>query len=257
MSSNHSDLWAGIWAGLSSIGTALAWWWNWGPLQILFSVLTGAAVTYFAQARLEKRKRKQDRQIKMTQQVYGPLLKELNSIRDHFRWFQGVSASSLEHIVDDWMFSLMKEELVLRIKDFQKKLIHYMALWKEAYRETETYILRRLGKHEIKGEITFRISSAGRDEYIISLKEPIFRDMIPLDFLTEKARPYTNPHVIVYVREKSEGTFTNEHRIHQISLNILREVREDSLVQEYRREKEHLLKECQALRESIEKLLVL
>ncbi len=74
------DILTGIGAGISTIFTALSWLWNAGPLQILFSVLTGAFITYFVQTKLERKKIKRETFLEMRDTVYGPLFKAMNQI---------------------------------------------------------------------------------------------------------------------------------------------------------------------------------
>ena len=256
MSSDRPDFWAGIGAIASSIVSVYAWLYSIG-LVPLFTFITGALFTLWTQERLEKGRRKRDFNIKMSELIYGPLHKELSSMFITFKAFQSPSIGSLENIMKDFRFNLVKEELRYRIKEFQEKIYPYSTLLNTARGEAQIHVKRDLNKHEIEQEVSFDLRSGTQDIFRVAMIRPIFRDKTPFDFLTEKGRLYRDTHIIVYVGTKSEGLFSSEHRIHQISMDILKEVREDPLVQEQRREREHLLKECNSLIESIEKKIVL
>ena len=192
----------------------------------------------------------------MTEHIYGPLHKDLTSKRVSVTAFQGVIDISYD-IMSDFRFNLVKDDLSRRIKDFQDKLTRYSFLLSQAHHETEFHISMGLSKHEIKAEVIFAIWSGGQEVFRFPLREPIFRDKTPLDFLNEKAKLYPNTSMIVYVGNKSEGKFSNEHRIHHISKEILTSVRKDATVQQFRRERKVLLKECTSLLEAIENEFVL
>ena len=256
MPSDRSDIWAGIGAIVSSILSAYAWFYEIG-LVPLFTFVAGSLFTLWRVERLEKKRRKQNFQIKMTEHIYGPLHKILTSIRTELRRFQTISGASLDVTMNDYRFNLVKEDLSSRIQDFKDRLHSYNSLLSEARRETGTHIGRAISKHKLKGGISFDILSADQEMNNIGIGEPIFRDKTPLDYLTERAKTFRNPLMIVRVRGKSEGRFSSEHRIHKISLDILKEVREDPMVQEYRTERGDLLKECNSLLEAIEKEFVL
>lgn len=240
----------------SSIASAWAWFNSIGLVPV-FTFITGAFFTMYTQERLEKKRRKRNFQIKMTEHIYGPLHRELNSILVNLKDFQWPTVTSFDNIMEDYRFDLVKREIHTRIEEFKKRLPRYVALLSDARRETESYIMKGLSKHEKEWEVTFGIWIAGKQSHIISLIEPIFKDRGPLDFLIERTGSYENASIIVYVRGKSEGVFSKEHRIHKISMEILEEVRKDPLVIKQRRERENLLNECNSLIESLGKEIVL
>lgn len=256
MSPARSDIWAGVGAILSSLVSTYAWLYAIG-LVPLFTFIAGACFTLWTQERLEMKRRKREFDKKMTEHVYGPMYKELISIHASLRGFQQSSGGLLYVIFQDYRFNLVKEDLSRRIKELCYRLSPYSALLNEACRETETHIGRGLGKHKIEGVVRFVIWSGGREIFSFPIIEPVFEGKSPLDFLTERAEQYRNTSLIIYVGRDSEGRFSKEHRIHQISLDILKEVRKDPTVQEQRRERELLLKECNELIEAIKEEIVL
>lgn len=183
--------------------------------------------------------------------------KELTSIRRALRAHQQVSSASLDVIKDDYRFNLVEENLSTAIEEFEGRLPTYNDLSNDALRQTEILIRRGLSNSGIEGEIGFAILRGMHGDIRFSLTESIFKDKSPLNHLTERAKELRDPLKVVYVGGKSEGRFSSEHRIHKISIDILKEVREDPLVQEHRRERKRLLKECDSLIESIEKMFVL
>lgn len=251
MPSDHSDFWAGVGTIASSIASAYAWLYSIG-LVPLFTFITGACFTFWTQERLEKRRRERERDRLMTELVYGPLHKELNSILVNLENFQSPTGASLKGIMEDFRFNLVKEELRRRIKFFEERLEPYRVLSSVARFETESHLMKGGGY-----EVHFEVWAGGNAIFQIPMIEPIFQDKSPLDFLREKMERYQNVSIIVYVKNKSEGHFSSEHRIHQISTDILLKVREDPRIQEQRREREYLMKECNSLIESIEKEIVL
>lgn len=127
----------------------------------------------------------------------------------------------------------------------------------EARNKTDMRIMSELNEHAIiKQNVVFKIVSVGQ-EPSFSLREIIFMDKTPLDYLLERAKPYRNPMFVVHLQGESEERFSSEHRIHKISLDILKEVRENPLIQKYRRERESLIKECNSLLGEIEEKFVL
>jgi hypothetical protein len=256
MSPARSDIWAGVGAILSSLVSTYAWLYAIG-LVPLFTFIAGACFTLWTQERLEMKRRKREFDKKMTEHVYGPMYKELTSIRASLRGFQQSSGGLLHTIFQDYRFNLVKEDLSRRIKELCCRLPPYSALLNEASSETEIYIGRGLKKHKIEGGVRFVIWSGSREIFSYPLTDPVFEDKSPLDFLTKRAEPYRNTFVIVYVGRDSEGRFSKEHRIHQISLDILKKTRKDPTVQKQRRERELLLKECNELIEAIKEKIVL
>ena len=256
MHTDLSEIGAGVGAIASSIASAWAWSNSVGLVPV-FTFIAGAFFTLWAQERLEKKRQKHERERFMTALVYGPLHKELNSILANLRAFQSNTSASLGIIMKDFMFNLVKTELRNRIKEFQERLHPYAILLSDARRETETHVGRGLSNYEIKGQVTFVVFAGGGELFRIPMIEPIFADKSPLDFLEEKVGKYQADMLIVYVKNKSEGHFSSDHRIHQISMDILTKVREDPSVQRQRKEREYLIKECNSLIESLEKKFAL
>lgn len=255
MHSDHSDIWTGIGALGSSAIAVYGWLYDIGLAQ-LFMFIAGACFSMFAQERLEKKRRKRDFELKMTEHVYGPMHKELSSILIELRAFGRSTPATVENIMNDFKFSLIKDELHHRIKNFQEKLWPHTALLNEAERKTHSYIEGVLRGHKIMHGVTFSIWAGGSQIFNFPMLHPIFEDKTPLHFMIERAKPFRNASVTVNINNKSEG-FSGEHRIHKISIDILTKVREDSTVQQYRREREDLLKECNSLIELIRKKIVL
>lgn len=245
---------------MSSIVSVYAWLYSIG-LVPLFTFIAGACFTLWTQERLEKKRRKREFDKRMTERVYGPLHQGLNSIQRDLRAFQSPIGSfdlvaTLEGIMEDYRYSLVEEKLRHRLEEFQKRLQLYAALVYEARRETEVYIARGLKEHEIDDKVAFEIH-AGEQILSFPLIEPIFKDKTPFDFLKEEAKPYGKFSIYVYVKNKSEGALSSEHRLNRISKDILKELSENSIIQEQRRERERLLTECKSLIESIRKEIVL
>jgi len=251
MSSEHFDFWAGIGAIGSAIVSAFAWLYSIGLVPVSMFI-TGAFFTLWTQERLEKKRRKRDSDIKITEHIYGPLHKELNSILGSLKNFQSPTGASLKGIMEDFRFNLVEKELRYQIWDFQEGLDPYTVLSSMAHYETESHLMTGGGM-----EVMFEVHAGGDAIFQMPMIEPIFKDKTPLDFLAEKVERYQNASMIVYVKGKSEGLFSSEHRIHQISIDILTKVREDPSVQRQRKEREYLIKECTSLIESIEKEIVL
>jgi len=216
MSPAHSDIWAGVGAILSSIASAYAWLYSIG-LVPLFTFIAGVLFTLWTQERLEKKRQKREFDKKMTEYIYGPLHQELNSLLNDLKAFQSPAdpvnrVATLNNIMKDYRYDLVKDEIRHRLEDLQKRLPPYAAILNEARRETETHIGRRLHENGISREIKFVIWAGGLEIDNTVMIEPIFRDKTPLQFLYERARPYRNTSMIVYVGPKSEGQFSKEHR---------------------------------------------
>jgi hypothetical protein len=261
MSSNHSDIWTGIGAILSSILSAYAWLNSIG-LVPLFTFIAGACFTLWTQERLEKKRRKREFDKKMTQHIYGPIHQKLTAVLEALEAFRpptdpSTPIFSFYDIMSDYRYGLVKKENRDQLEEFQKRLPPYTALLKEARREVESLTGRCLAEHGISENIRFYIWAGGETVEWVDPIDTILKDKTPLQFLSEEARPYKNFSMIVYVGNASEGHFSEEHRIHPISLKILEEARKDPTVQEQRREREVLLKQCNSLIESTEKKIVL
>jgi hypothetical protein len=261
MSSDHSDVWTGIGAILSSILSAYAWLNSIG-LVPLFTFIAGACFTLWTQERLEKKRRKREFDKKMTQHIYGPIHQKLTEVLEELEAFRSPTDPfnpmyGFYNIMSDYRYGLVKKENRDQLEEFQKRLPPYAALLKEARREVESRTGRCLAEHGISGNIRFEIWAGGETIKYTDVIATILKDKTPLQFLSEEARPYKNFSMIVYVGNASEGNFSEEHRMHRISLEILEEVRKDPIVQEQRREREVLLKQCNSLIESIEKEIVL
>lgn len=246
MFSSLSNYWVSIGLIASLIVTYLTWVYS-RDLAPIFMFIAGAFFTMLTQER-----RVRERAIKMTEHIYGPLHKELNSILTNLKGFGAPTGSSLKTIMNDFGFNLVKKELGYRIGDFQERLEPYTVLWRAARYETESHLMMRGGM-----EVRFEVWAGGDQILRFPMMEPIFKDKTPLDFLAEKVGRYQNISMIVYVKNKSEGQFSPEHRIHQTSIDILKKVREDPSVQRQRREREYLMKECNSLLTSLEKEFVL
>lgn len=248
---DRSDYWAIFLAIASTIIATLADQYSINLARDLFTFLAGVFTTIFAQSLLEIRRRKRDFEEKMRERVYGPLYNELNSILTNLEGFQAPTNASLDRITKRYRFRFGEKRIQKRIEELIKRLPRYAALQNDAWRETETYIMKSCGKHNVEWEVRFIIWIAGREEYVIPLTEPIFQDKDPLDFLIEKVESYENARFIVRVGRKTEGAFSKEHRIHQFSMEILKEVRKDPLIMKHRKEREYLLKECHLLIQAI------
>lgn len=241
---------------MSSIAGAFAYLYSIGLVPVCMFI-AGACFTLWTQERFEKKKRHRDREIKMTEHIYGPLHKELSSILVGLREFLSPTGVSLDGTIEDFRFGLVKEELDRRIKEFRVRLTPYPDLLSRALNETNFHTSMELGKHEIKKDVRFSVFFGNSEIFTIPMTDIIFKDKTPLDYLTERTRPYKNASIIVYVDSNSEGKFSSEHRMQQISKDILVRVREDPSVKEQREEREYLLKECASLIEAIEKEVVL
>jgi hypothetical protein len=261
MSSNHSDVWTGIGAILSSILSAYAWLNSIG-LVPLFTFIAGAFFTLLTQERLEKKRRKREFDKKMTQHIYGPIHQKLTAIFEEIEAFRSPtdpspSSFGIYDIMIDYRYGLVKKEDRDLLEEFQKRLPPYAALLKEAHGEVESLTRRCSSEHGISGNIRFEIRVVGETMGWTDLVGTILKDKTPLQFLVEEARHYKSFSMIAYVGNISEGNFSEEHRIHRISLQILEEARKGPRVQEQRREREVLLKQCNSLIESIKKKIVL
>lgn len=261
MSSDHSDIWTGMGAILSSILSAYAWLNSIG-LVPLFTFIAGAFFTLLTQERLEKKRRKRGFDKKMTQHIYGPIHRKLTTVLEEIEAFRSptdpyTSSFSFHGIINDYRYGFVKKENRDQLEEFQKRLPPYAALLKEARREVESLTGRCLSEHGISGNIRFEVWAGGETIKWGDLIDTILEDKTPLQFLVEEARHYKNFSMIVYVGNVSEGNFSEEHRMHRISLEILEEARKDPTVQEQRREREVLLKQCNSLIESTEKKIVL
>lgn len=121
MSSDHSDLWAGIGAVVSSALSVLAWFHSIG-LTALFTFVAGSLFTLWRVERLEKKRRKRDFDLKMTEHIYGPLHKGLFMIRGNLDRFDPAYDHPIENAMKDWRFNLVGDDLSSKIKDFTSKL---------------------------------------------------------------------------------------------------------------------------------------
>ena len=256
MPSNRSIYWTAIAVIVSLIVYVMAWHYSLG-LEPLFTFIAGASFTIFAHEILEKKRQKRNFDIKMTQRIYGPLHKELRSILTNLRASELVSGTSLNNVIEDFRFNLVDKELRCQVKEFRERLLLYPDLYLVASHKTDSHTHMELTKHKIKGQVKFVVLLGNREIFTTIMQIPILGDKTPLDYLTEKARPYKNTRMIVYADNVSEGDFSSEHRIHQFSMDILKRVREDPSVQEQRREREYLLEECNSLIESLKKEIVL
>lgn len=130
---SKEDLWAGIGAGISTIGTALAWLWNAGPLQLLFSFLTGSFATYLVQARLqdrvEKRRTKREKFVEMKHIIYGPLFKAMNRIYEVLQSSSGeLKVEEMEEVMAHYLYFMVSEELRKIIETFASRIKRYLII---------------------------------------------------------------------------------------------------------------------------------
>ena len=262
MFSDHFEFLAGLGTVVFIIMSVLAWF-RYLPYELttVFTFLAGSFFTLWNVERLENKRRKRDREVKMTEYVYGPLHQELNALLKDLRTFQSPTGSvnrvaKLERVMENYRYDLVEEKLRHRLEKLQERLEPYSALVHAARRETETHILRGLRKLEIDRRVRFDIWVGGK-RINVPIIDPIFRGKTPLDFLTEKVRGFRKFSLTVYVGNKTEGRFSSEHRIHQISKDILKEASENPTIQEQRRERVRLIQECNSLFGEIEKKVVL
>lgn len=251
------DILTGIGTLASSAVAIYGWLYSIGLAQ-LFMFIAGAGFTMLNQERIENKRQQRERQRRMSELVYGPLHGLLNSILKNLEGFQPATDTCLDGITKGWRFNLddiIRKKLGPQIEKFRERLVPYADLCKHARRETETHILKEFGKHKITKGVRFEVWLGGNVILSPSIVDIIFSDKTPLEYIAEKVSSYARP--IVYVNNKSEGILSSEHRIHQISMDILPKVREDLSVQEQRREREYLIKECNSLIESTEKQIVL
>lgn len=127
---SKEDFWAGVGAGISTIGTALAWLWNAGPLQLLFSFLTGSFATYLVQARLqdrvEKRRVKRENFLEMRDFIYGPLFKAMNRIHGVLESSSGeLSVEEIEKLMTHYLYFMVGEKLRKIIETFASRIKRY------------------------------------------------------------------------------------------------------------------------------------
>lgn len=99
MSSDHSDLWAGIGAVVSSALSVLAWFHSIG-LTALFTFVAGSLFTLWRVERLEKKRRKRDFDLKRTEYIYGPLHKELTAIGESLEQQKAFSSSDVGESIE-------------------------------------------------------------------------------------------------------------------------------------------------------------
>ena len=139
--------------------------------------------------------------------------------------------------MENYRYGLVEKEIRVRLEEFQKRLQPYAVLLKEARNETEIHTRRSLDRHEISGKITFVITAEMQEIDRTSIMKLIFRNKTPLQFLLRKQDLNRNVHMIVYVGQKSEGPISKDHRMHKISMEIVKEVSKASTIQAQRRER--------------------
>lgn len=130
---SKEDFWAGIGTGISAIGTALAWLWNAGPLQVLFSFLTGSFATYLVQTRLqdraEKRRIKRENFLEMRAVIYGPLFKAMNRIHGVLESSSGeLEAEEIEKVMAHYLYFMVDGELRKAIETFYNRIKRYSVI---------------------------------------------------------------------------------------------------------------------------------
>lgn len=251
------DVLTGIGTLASSAIAIYGWLYSIGLAQ-LFMFIAGAGFTMLNQERIENKRQQRERQRRMSELVYGPLHGELNSILKNLEGFQPATGTSLYGITKSWRFNLddiIRKKLGPRIEKFRKRLVPCADLCIHAKRETETHILKEFGKHKITKGVRFEVWLGDHMILSPSITDIIFSDKTPLEYIAERVSSYATP--IVHVNSKSEGKLSSEHRIQQISMDILLKVRENPTIQEYRREREDVIKECNSIIESTEKQIVL
>jgi len=259
----RSDIRAIIGTAVSSALSVYAWLYSIG-LVPLFTFITGFFFTLWTQERFENKRRKQEFDRKMTEYIYGPLHQELSSFLKGLTEFQSSlnpvdRISTLSSFMKDYRYGFAKEEIHHCVEELQKRLLPYAKLFDEARSRTQFFIEQGLDKYQIDHLVRFSVlGSEKQGLYHVAIIEPIFRDKTPSQFLAEQPIPYGNTSTMVYTSYRPAGElFSNEHRIEQISKDVLEKVRKDPTIQEQRRERELLIKECTSLLGIIRKEITL
>ena len=192
MSSNHSDIWAGIGTTLSAIASVYAWLNSIG-LVPLFTFITGVCFTLLNQERLEKKRQKREFGVKMTQHIYGPIHQKLTAMLEELEAFRPptdpfTSSFSFYDIMIDYRYGLVKKESRDQLEEFQKRLPPYAALLKEARREVESRTGRCLTEHGISTRnIRFEIWAGGET----------IKSVDPIDIILEDKTPRWDIHKVL------------------------------------------------------------
>lgn len=248
----RSDIKDVIGAAVASALSAFAYLYSIGLVPV-FTFIAGMFFTMWAQERFEMKRRKQEFDRKMTEYIYGPLHQEVSSFLKDLEGFQSSLGpvdrnSTLAIFMKDYRYGFAEKEIRDKAEDLQKMLLPYATLFNEARNKTLSLIKEGLIKSGIDQSVRFSILDSEKRSLgqSIEIIEPIFKDKTPWQFIAEQPVPYRNITIEIYIGYHPESVelFSKDHKIEQLSKEVLEKVRDDSLVEEYRQQRSLLMEKC-------------
>jgi len=243
---------------LSGILALIGFLWSIGALQLIFSFLAGSFSTYVVQHRLqiesEKRKIRRENAILMRDNIYGPIFKEISKILEGVELVQNWYLENLKGIMAHYLFFTVKQNLKTKLSELLDRVEKYGKI-----RWTTELMVQDIMRKEIEKSYQVDI---GSDMYAailrlligkpmvsaITLKETLFRDIAPKDFMrteTEKWGEGISVEVTIGGRQKSLSDFESLHE------HVLHEIEKESLYIEEKKQRIRLINELEKFLDQI------
>jgi len=248
------DLWAGVGVGISSIGTALAWLWNAGALQLLFSFLTGSFATYLVQARLqdriEKRRTKRENFLEMRDAIYGPLFKAMNRIHGVLEVSYGeLEVEEIEKVMAEYLYFMVGEELRKTIETFYNRFQRYSIIERAAEGiagKISTDIIREnLGlERQIDTTVSYRLFVGSAPVKIVDLPLAILLGKTPKEILEKECVGLKGAWIDIVVGGYG---YSDTEKVHSVCQMALEKMKKNPMFQEREAERKLLAEQAQKI----------
>ena len=251
---SKEDLWAGVGAGISTIGTALAWLWNTGPLQLLFSFLTGSFATYLVQARLqdrvEKRRIKRENFLEMRDAIYGPLFKAMNRIHGVLESSSGeLEVEEIEKVMAHYLYFMVSEELRKIIETFASRIKRYLIIQGAtegvADKITKDLIRENLQiQRQRDASILYRLFVGSAPVKTVGLYEAILLGKTPKEIIEKESVGLKGASIDIIVGGYG---YSDTEKVHSVCQMALKKMKIDPMFREREAERKLLANQAQTI----------
>jgi hypothetical protein len=246
----------------TAVALALGWLYQSGILNTLVGIVVGAGIAYFVQTRTQKRAWKREYSVKIAEQVYGFLFREVKSIiealenKHHSDLFFG----GWRQMQEDHRYFMVDEKFRASLDRFLEKVEKYS----RAVNRFRSTILPKIANEETR--IVFNTKTDEIAELLVKYHEN-YRDIStspnmieclisethPKDYALEGKADISNVEFNIRVPRKDEAAFYSKDlkKFDKFWESCLRRMKEDETYRFVMAEDSNLLEEAKKVRKEI------
>lgn len=250
-----------IGGALAAIAAFLGWFYESGLISTIVGIVIGAGIAFFVQTRTQKRAWKREYSIKVVEEVYAPLFKDVGNIVNGLegRSYWGFSFPTWREIKNSHKYLMIDEPFRTRVDELNKALEKYTRTIGKVRGKTIPQILSEEAKKffELDTNVRTQLSlKAGNSSYSIgdNLVEYLLKGNHPHDEVVKWRAEYKN--VESYALQTEKGTEFNINETKKFDdfwFSCVERAKENPTVQFLLKENERILGDAQKLKEELTK----